>query len=176
MKRICGWCGLDMGEVEDKGVHAENQVTTGICDSCADFFTKNQANRPLSDFLNCLSYPVVVVNREGRIDFANDKACQMLGKSLDEFKGWLGGDAFQCAYARLPGGCGKTEHCKACTIRLNITKTYETGEAQNNVASCLLTKISGSEKEKHYIISTRKKEDMVFLKIEEAKEAKAGKE
>jgi len=52
-------------------------------------------------------------------------AAAMCGKSQMELVGLLGGDAMECAYARWPGGCGKTEHCETCTIRNAVTATME---------------------------------------------------
>lgn len=165
MRRVCGWCKKELGVIKDSS-HPENTITTGICEACADFFAKNQPDRPMSDFLNSLSIPVAVVDKDCKIQFANEKACAFLGKKLEEFQGSFAGDAFECAYARMPGGCGRTEHCKACAIRISVQKTYQTGKNQEQVTACLTTSASKRHVDKHFIISTAKEGDVVFLKIE----------
>lgn len=166
MKKICGWCRKDLGEVPAANTR-EGEFSTGICKECGEFFSKNRADRSMIDFLNSLPVPVVVADGDCRIEFANTPACQIMGKGLDDFKGSLGGDAFQCARARLPGGCGQTEHCKACTIRMCIEQTYKTGEDQKKVSATLTKETPNGEQVFRFLISTKKQDDVVFLKIDE---------
>jgi PAS domain-containing protein len=166
MKKICGWCRKDLGEVPAANTR-DGEFSTGICKECGDFFCENKADRSMVDFLNSLRTPVVVADGDCRIQFANTSACQIMGRSLDDFRGFLGGDAFQCARARLPGGCGQTEHCKACTIRRSIEQTHKTGGEQENISAALTKETPSGEQVFRFLISTRKQEDVVFLKIDE---------
>jgi len=168
MKRICGWCRTPLSDIDSAKSLAE-QVSTGICPQCLHFFQNNRSDQPLSDFLENLKVPIVVLNEERRIQFANQKACRLLGKSLQEFRGSLPGEAFECAYARLPGGCGKTEHCKGCTIRRSVLKTFMTGDPQEAMTAQMTFMTPEGETEGRLKISTIKKGDLVYLRIDQFK-------
>ena len=74
---------------------------------------------------------------------------------MNGFLGLLGGVALECAYARLPEGCGKTVHCVTCTIRNTVTSTIQSKvlhtdvpaklrHEDNEIAMYLSTEIIGS--------------------------------
>jgi hypothetical protein len=73
----------------------------------------------------------------------------------------------ECAYARLPGGCGNTEHCKACTIRRTITTTHATGDGKVNVPAYQDIVTPGGIREVRFLISTEKVGNFVLLRIDE---------
>ncbi|MFT3917540.1 MAG: hypothetical protein QM704_26670 [Anaeromyxobacteraceae bacterium] len=68
----------------------------------------------------------MVVDGDGRVVAANRQAGAALGREPSQLRGLLGGEAMACVYSRLPGGCGKTVHCKDCTIRNTVTKVSKT--------------------------------------------------
>ena len=47
--------------------------------------------------------------------------------------GFLSGEVMECVYARLPEGCGQTNHCFACTVRNTVMAAIESGEPQVHV-------------------------------------------
>jgi len=94
----------------------------------------------------------------------NQQMADMLGKSYRETFGLLGGEAMECKYSRLEGGCGGTVHCKTCTIRRSITHTMETGENLKEVPALLNRKNETIK----YLISTFKENGIVRLVIHEA--------
>lgn len=89
----------------------------------------------LAGYLEGLDAPVVVVDEEGRIMAANQAMSEMLGRPPQECRGLLGGEVFECAYARLPEGCGRTVHCVACTLRRAVSETAQSGRSIDNVAA-----------------------------------------
>ncbi len=52
-------------------------------------------------------------------------------------RGFLGGEAMECVNARLPEGCGETEHCRTCTIRRTVMDTHLSGQPHERVATAL---------------------------------------
>ncbi|MBN2104037.1 hypothetical protein JW835_08370 [bacterium] len=80
---------------------------------------------------------------------------------------YMGGDAMECVYARLPGGCGNTIHCKTCTIRNSVTETFNTGKSLRKVPAYLDQMQDESVKEIKFLISTEMVNDIVLLRIDE---------
>jgi PAS domain-containing protein len=166
MRVICAWCHQ---ELEADPQHADEpgtEISHGICPSCKDYFLSGR--RPtLDEFLNRLAVPVLVVDEQGVIALANQHALDILGKELNTVQGYKGGDAMECAYARLPGGCGKTEHCKACTIRNSVMETFDTGQSLLRVPAYLNRRTDDGTVRIRFLISTEKVDDTVLLRIDQ---------
>lgn len=80
----------------------------------------------------------------------------------------MGGDVFDCVNAKLPGGCGMTELCSACTVRNTVTHTYRTGESQIGVPTTLRVQQEGVTKEVVFDLTTEKVGDRVLVQVERA--------
>jgi PAS domain-containing protein len=166
MKVICAWCHKELEADPRRASGPGQKISHGICPSCEAYFLSGK--RPtLDEFLDRLAVPVLVVNAEGEILFANRLALGTLGKDLDRVQGYRGGDAMECAYARLPGGCGQTEHCKACTIRNNVMETFNTGRSLHRVPAYLNRWIGNDKIRIELLISTEKVDDTVLLSIDQ---------
>ena len=88
-------------------------------------------------FIDSYDEPLVVVDAMGQVVTANQGVQRFLGKSLHDIEGLLGGDVFDCEYASLPGGCGKTEHCPSCTIRSAVMECHRTGRSATSISAVL---------------------------------------
>ena len=163
MKAICAWCRKEMGSRGDA-----SGVTHGMCLDCATFLRANKPGRTIRAFLDTLPMPVLAVDAQARVRIVNQRAEAMLGRPRSAVEGSLGGDAMECAYARLPGGCGATVHCKACTIRRTVMATHETGRPQHNIAARQELRTNEGVQTTLFLISTRKYHDLVLLRIDEA--------
>ncbi len=172
MKRICAWCGKDMGVVEDSR-HPDSEVSHGMCSSCADNLGC-QNGMPFQRYLDSLPLPVLVVDANVVVMGMNRSISRLLNRESDATVGRLGGDVFECAHARRPEGCGKTVHCSGCAIRRTVTRTYETGEPQFNVPATLRRDDPESRSEVALSITTIKTGDIVVLRIEGLSPAPAG--
>ena len=73
---------------------------------------------------------------------------------------------FECAYARLPEGCGGTVHCSGCAIRRSVYETYETGESRNNIPATLRCDLNNPSHDVIMHISTEKMGNVVLLRID----------
>jgi hypothetical protein len=76
----------------------------------------------------------------------------------------------ECAYSKLPEGCGNTTHCVACTIRNNVMATFETGKSLERVPAFLNRLDRDSVYKTRFLISTEKVAEVVLLRIDEVLE------
>lgn len=167
MKKVCAWCRKDLGRV-DSQAGSDHVITHGICETCKDnlFF---QMGVDLPVFLDSLKLPIVVVDRTGAIVTGNHQARAMLQKELPEIQGYKGGAVFECAYARLPDGCGNTVHCSGCTIRRTVMETHDTGKSFLRVPATLNRNTLQALEKINLLISTERLADIVLLRIDEIK-------
>ena len=93
--------------------------------------------------------------------------CLSLKKELHEVEGVIGGLVFECRYAKLPEGCGKTLHCDGCTIRNQVMDTAKTGRPYSGQPALLNPGFTKTEVEFKLKISTEKINDLVLLRIDE---------
>jgi hypothetical protein len=90
MKVVCAWCTLEIGEVTHQDDSQSFEVTHGICKSCKDYFFGDR-HLTLDKFLNRLEAPVLMVNAQGEVVLANDRALQLLQKDLAAVSGFRAG-------------------------------------------------------------------------------------
>ncbi|OGS02252.1 MAG: hypothetical protein A2339_05690 [Elusimicrobia bacterium RIFOXYB12_FULL_50_12] len=128
----------------------------------------DSVSETLRSFLNKFEFPVLQVDKDGRIMLTNDKVNAMLRKSPEEVDGKLGGDVIECVYSKEPGGCGKTVHCKGCAIRNTVMASHDTGESFSNIDAYQDIQTNEGVKRVHFKISTEKILDVVLLKVEPA--------
>jgi hypothetical protein len=164
MKRVCAWCQKILGQ--DEEFSSDGCISHGICSLCAIKVTSYEP-RTIQIILDFLREPVFVINGEGVVRAANKRGLQMLGKDLSEVEGELGGDAFECVYAKKEGGCGKTLHCKTCAIRNIIMDTLSTGKGYVKVPAFQNINTSEGPRITKFHISTEKVSDSIFLRIDE---------
>lgn len=169
MLGVCAWC---HAEISGPSIDAldDGRITHGICLTCAarEFA---DIGIPLSALLDALPAPVAVVNAEGIVLMVNDAAAQFIGRPKEEASGLPGGDVFGCVNAGLPGGCGKTTHCAACTIRNTVMETMSTGTFIMNQPAYLKAGSADEPVDYDMLITTEKTNGIVLLRIDEFKPA-----
>jgi PAS domain-containing protein len=126
LKVICSYC-HDVIDVREP--LNDDRVSHGLCRECTVKFEKQCRGQNFGEYLDNFDFPVLIVDGDARVIAANHLMALMLGKSDREMFGLLGGEALECRYARLDGGCGKTVHCPTCTVRNLVEKTYQTGDS-----------------------------------------------
>lgn len=164
MLQICAWCRKRIGTVPES-VHDDDAVSHGICNSCVDNLSF-QMGVPLTRYLESLSEPVLVINGEAVVQTANSATGRLLGKPATDAEQRLTGDVFECAYARLPEGCGRTIHCSGCAIRHTVADTYQTGRPHERVPATLNRENPDDPSALSLLITTVKVGDMVLLRID----------
>jgi hypothetical protein len=171
VKRICSWCRKELDESGPQAVSGEEPVSHGICPDCIHQISTHR-KKDLRSYLDHFDFPVFLMDSNVGIITANKKGFSALRKKPEEVEGRLGGDAFDCKYAALPGGCGKTIHCKSCAIRLTVTDTYRTGKSHEKVPAYPDLNFITRETRIRFLISTEKHGDAVLLQIDEIAEEK----
>lgn len=165
MKRVCAWCGKALG----KKPGPDDLITHGICNRClAEVST--DPDRTMQSFLNGIPAPILMVNAEGTVVSANRMACQRLGKRLSQVRQHLGGEVMECAWSRLPGGCGRTEHCDGCVIRTSVMKTLKTGASILRKKAFMIVSTPEGKRRRWVWISTQKMNDVVILRLDDMSE------
>ena len=134
MKQACAWC---LRELSPETAEA-GPVSHGICPACADRFL-SRTPTPLEHFLDDLPVPVMLMDGESTIAFANRQAQILLDLAEDRITGRRGGDVFLCAQAQRHDGCGRSEQCAGCSVRSCVERTYRTGQAQVMMPATLST-------------------------------------
>jgi PAS domain-containing protein len=164
MKSVCAWCGDELGKAEREDAGA-GPVTHGICAACRrSFFGRSLGELDL--FLDTLDLPVLVVDGDAAVSYANRAARKALGKDLPAVRGFRNGDVFECVNARLPGGCGQTDRCRGCLIRRAVEETWVTGEGREGLPT-LITRLKRGRKETmRAVISTERLGNAVLLRID----------
>jgi PAS domain-containing protein len=156
---VCSYCRRTI--VDDPA--AGDRVSHGMCPACAEHFEALWRGMSLGEYLDQLEDPVLVVNGDARVVAANARAARLLGRDRAELAGLLTGEALACAHARLPGGCGKTVHCRECTIRRGVDRVAQTGVAIEGAPAYLETDAGRAELR----ISVRALDGLVKVVVEE---------
>ena len=160
---VCAYCRKTISD--ERGGSCD--VSHGMCGSCADHYERLWSGMPLSEYLDTIDQPVVVVNGDGCVMGANQKLAQLLGRDRVELRGLMGGEAFACVHSLLPEGCGKTVHCRECTIRRAVQTVAKSGKPLKKIPAYLQTK----DGRVNLRISVAAKDGLVRVVVEELKPA-----
>lgn len=159
---VCAYC---RKTIRDERGGGACDVSHGMCVSCADHYERLWRGMPLSEYLDTLPAPVVVVNQDGCVVAANQKVAALFGREKAEMRGLMGGEALACVHSLLPEGCGKTIHCRECTIRRAVQKVATTGVPLRRVPAYLDTK----DGRVSLRLSVKRKDGLVRVDVEEAR-------
>lgn len=167
IRRVCSICGSSLGEPLEADL-PEEHTSHGVCSNCLEAYAAG-FGQTMGDFLDSLLAPVFVVDSNGSIVTANALARKTVSKEPSQIEGRPGGDVFECQYARQPGGCGYTIHCRSCVIRNTVMETHQTGLPCVRVAACQDLDTFQGPRRIRFFISTEKLGDTVLLFIDDAR-------
>jgi hypothetical protein len=160
----CSDCGTALDATAgDKGPG----VGHGRCDACVTAALAAKG-RTLAEFLDSLTAPVFVVDRNCRIVAANKDVRHMVAKPMSRIEGALAGEVLECPHAAEPGGCGGTVHCRSCTIRRTVEQTFRTHSSCTRVPACLDEELASGDRRVHFFVSTESVGGVVLLRIDDA--------
>ena len=148
-------------------------ISHGVCPICFPTFLSG-LGQPFTDFLDALPGAIFVVDADSRVVGANARGLQQVSKDLAAIEGRLAGEVFECRNSKLPGGCGRTLHCKTCTIRRTVTRTAETGQSCQRVPAFIDLADISKDFTIRFLISTEKVNDVVLLRIDDAQSGSRG--
>jgi hypothetical protein len=174
MRVVCAWCKKDLGTKTASATDDTALISHGICPDCARNVL-GPTGKSLDAFLDTLPGPVLAVDGDARVISANTEGYLLLKKKPAEVRKQLGGDVFECRWAKTPGGCGRTTHCKSCTIRLTVTDTAQTGRSHFRREAYPDLFYVTKDLRVRFLISTEKVGEAVLLRIDEVKEESAWK-
>ncbi|MCX5771269.1 MAG: hypothetical protein NTZ09_13520 [Candidatus Hydrogenedentes bacterium] len=140
-------------------------VTTDLCPRCVDYFELREV-ADICQYIENLPAPILVVDGDGMVRGANTQACKAVSKDLPHIVNLRGGDVFECAHARLPGGCGRTVHCSGCTVRRAVLDTLSTGNPLSGISVEVLQNVKGKDRRVTFQISTQRLANCVLLQID----------
>ena len=164
MARICVRCKRQLLPQEE--FRTEKIVTQGLCTQCTVRLTKDVPTI-IKELLNIIAEPVLVLDRRGIVQTANESGRRLLGKDLVDIEGISGGDVFGCVFASLPEGCGRTEHCKTCAIRNIVMDTLAHGRGYTNVPAFQNIRTPKGHRIMRFYVSTEKIDDHILLRIDD---------
>jgi len=123
--------------VSDDGIG--DVAALGLCAECEAYEGSLRARIPGRERLGASRQPLLVIASDHRVIAANAAFAAIAGRPPEELEGWLAGDAIGCERAKLPGGCGRTLQCHACTIRRMVAEVGRTRLARWRVPTFILT-------------------------------------
>lgn len=136
MRLICSYCRRTIRADPTARV---TDVSHGMCEACSAHFGRLWAGMPLDEYLDGLGRPVLLTDKEGRVLAMNQALADLIGADPKASVGLTGGEAFACVHSRLPEGCGRTVHCRECTVRRTVEGVGKTGKPQERVTAYLDT-------------------------------------
>ena len=164
MKIKCRSCN---GEIDNQNLGAIiDYLKDELCSNCKLDLSCREGIT-LQEVIDKQIAPIIVLDQEGLVQTVNEKARELFNQTLYYFRGKTVGKVFECKYAQLPEGCGKTVHCSSCSIRLAISETFTSGKPVTRMGATLKSLGSGEQQEIHYYISTMKRRDAVILQIDD---------
>jgi hypothetical protein len=134
MRVICSYCRSVISADPQARI---TDVSHGMCAPCAQHFERLWAGMPLGEYLDELGSPVLLADGYGRVLAMNQKAADLLGVDRAGSVGLLGGEAVACVRSRLPEGCGRTVHCRECSVRRAVEEVARTGKPRERVQAYL---------------------------------------
>jgi len=161
VKVVCSYCEKF---IREKPPLDDPTPTHAICADCFEHYAAQWDGQSMGEFLDRFDSPVLVSDRDGRTVAINAALAESRGISNRQVAGLLGGDLFECEHARLPLGCGRTVHCKGCSIRNVVTDTIDSGKPHVGVPATL------DSRNQHELLSLSSftRNGLVFLLIEPA--------
>lgn len=119
-------------------------------------------------FIHALDSPTLLMQSEPRLVVtANKKACELLGKNLNQIEGYRGGEVFDCIHAFTEKGCGIDPNCENCKIKSAVVDTFLSGKSHVGVQTILDIKNHNAINPYVVKVSTRKVGDFAFVTIDE---------
>ncbi len=113
------------------------------------------AHAEVSTILANVPILMVLVDKDRRVQNANDAALAFSRRSAEEIQGLCGGEALRCLYALDdPKGCGYGPCCDSCVVRNTVLDTFETGESHQGAKTRLPFMIGGKQRELDLSVST----------------------
>ena len=118
-------------------------------------------------FVNVLESPTLLMQAEPRqVVTANNKACELLGKNLNQIEGYRGGEVFDCIHSFTEQGCGLDPNCEECKIKSAVLETFVSGKSRVGVQTIMDIKNHNTISPYVVKVSTEKVGDFALITID----------
>jgi len=163
VKRDCSICGKHLEETE---APSQDSMADTVCDECAQRLLA-ECGVELGRYLEGIGAPVMLFDSDGVVVAASPEALDTLGMEASEVESRLCGDVFGCVHASLPGGCGKTVHCRKCGLRRRIVATTGSRTPKSSVPVRLKTGDPDDPTWLGIVVTTEYFAGVVMMRIDE---------
>ncbi len=164
MKQVCFLCKAELDDEQ----RSDSFITNGICSPCSRNHIQNADS--LKGFLDASAAPILILQSEPRqVITANQKACDLFKKELNQIKGNRGGKVIDCVHACTAGGCGIDINCQNCKIKNAVVETFTKGKSLKGVSTSLQINKNGEITPYTLEISTERVGDLAFVRIDQYK-------
>jgi PAS domain-containing protein len=136
MRTVCSQCRRLIGET---ATVERALAALDLCDECAAYALRLRVRIPGRERLESSLSPVLVTGADGRIVAANAAFAALTGRTPATLEGCLAGEAIGCERALLPDACGKSRHCRECTLRRMVAEVGRTRIARWRVPAYVIT-------------------------------------
>lgn len=158
----CSTCGKALFHAREIGL--SGGLTQDLCSTCSKVISTGRQDQ-VRALIDVFENPLLITDLDRRVTCVNLAGERALGDSMDSIIGSLAGDVIVCENASLPGGCGHTENCRACTIRNAVTTTLES-QAEVTGAHAVQTVLrAGQRLEQIYAISTQRVGPRIIVQV-----------
>ncbi len=157
---VCMWC-----KTKYEYRYDDMRISYGLCEDCVcsnDFHMGMQ----LTEYLESLTQPVIAVNQDAVLLYANKKALQFIDKVNSDIAGQLCGHAFDCINTHNTNSCGKTSHCQDCKFIKMVKDTYTQNKMLIDTVVTMSKRHADIYDKYNMMLSTEKAGDVVLLRID----------
>lgn len=124
----------------------------------------------LSEFLNSIEVPILVMDENKGIRQANRAAERALAKVAGQMQGKRFGIVIECVHAEVMGECGLSPYCSGCAFRRNVYDTYRDGTPRHGEYSQHTVATPKGQAARQFKYSMTKTGDSVLVAIEGIKD------
>ena len=158
---LCSNCAKEFTSEESGG---DPGGPYGVCEACSILF-KLQPGPELTNFLETIPLPTLVVNPDLRVVAYNEKYLKNLSGGKAKSIGLLTGEFMDCQNALREERCGGSAACLDCAIRQTAVKTLKTGKPQNDVRAFLDQLFGGHKQRLELLLYTNKLGHLIQITI-----------
>jgi hypothetical protein len=157
----CAWCKKEL----KYHTGCDHRISHGLCCDCVsgnDF----SMGSSLIGYTDSLIKPVLIIDEELRILYANTATLTYFNKKTVEDNDYIVGDFFECIYTRLPYSCGHTYHCTVCTLRNAVEQTFYQQKMRVNTPVAITKHLDDNFIDFNMMVSTENAGDVVLLQVD----------
>jgi PAS domain S-box-containing protein len=146
---------LSWHRMEYDGKRAYHVMAVDVSESIRLQHQLQQNEKELREIFNFAPLIMVLVDEDRKVQYANE-SFKFFFEIVDDFSvGQTAGNAFGCVNRSMsPKGCGNSENCEHCKLKLGIEQTFATGQPLYNIDYHLFIKEKSKKRKVSFLAST----------------------